>query len=383
MPSDINDERFLTSDSQILCHSTGLPHDRPCPDLRASLPLPRPHRKGLWKTFLPLGAENIRNHIHLLRSHLFDPPSLWRCAGSYRQNSTQSRYRRSCPSGRSSIPSSLPLRLYGSRNSPLVSSSQGLLPKQQPLRCFAGVSWLSILHLGLVSAFSLLCRNSRLIRALAIAAATVTIQIRCIYRVVELAGGFRSEAANDQPAFMVLDGPMNMIAVGALTICHPGPLFLRSGHGLASIRDIRVGNTRRWRRRCRRRVWMCELAAKGWGEQGARQDLYGRDDVQDVGRRSLARRLSNLFLIFLKILAFLIAWLARRRFGSIRLLFSGNLLQQRPPGKRTKVSWFPHLHPHPLKSPSKDQDPLRSFRLLGKRAPAHPQTKRHCPKTKP
>ncbi|GAB7323375.1 hypothetical protein MBLNU13_g05835t2 [Cladosporium sp. NU13] len=59
----------------------------------------------------------------------------------------------------------------------------------------------------------------------AIAVATVTIQIRCIYRVVELAGGFRSEAANDQPAFMVLDGPMIMIAVGALTICHPGPLF--------------------------------------------------------------------------------------------------------------------------------------------------------------
>ncbi|KAM0705024.1 hypothetical protein Q7P35_007811 [Cladosporium inversicolor] len=59
----------------------------------------------------------------------------------------------------------------------------------------------------------------------AIAVATVTIQIRCIYRVVELAGGFRSEAANDQPAFMVLDGPMIMIAVGALTVCHPGLLF--------------------------------------------------------------------------------------------------------------------------------------------------------------
>jgi hypothetical protein len=53
----------------------------------------------------------------------------------------------------------------------------------------------------------------------------VTIQIRCIYRVVELAGGFRSGAANDQPAFMVLDGPMIMIAVGALTVCHPGSLF--------------------------------------------------------------------------------------------------------------------------------------------------------------
>lgn len=65
----------------------------------------------------------------------------------------------------------------------------------------------------------------RLTRFTAIAIATVTIQIRCIYRVVELAGGFRSKAANDQPAFMVLDGPMIMIAVGALTVCHPGSLF--------------------------------------------------------------------------------------------------------------------------------------------------------------
>jgi hypothetical protein len=50
---------------------------------------------------------------------------------------------------------------------------------------------------------------------------------QCIYRVVELAGGFRSEAVNDRPAFMVLDGPMIMIAVGALTLCHPGPIFFR------------------------------------------------------------------------------------------------------------------------------------------------------------
>ncbi len=51
------------------------------------------------------------------------------------------------------------------------------------------------------------------------------ITIRCIYRVVELAGGFRSPAANDEPAFMVLEGPMIILAVGALTVCHPGPLF--------------------------------------------------------------------------------------------------------------------------------------------------------------
>lgn len=55
--------------------------------------------------------------------------------------------------------------------------------------------------------------------------ATISITIRCIFRVVELAGGFHSAPANDQAAFMVLDGPMIMIAVGALTIIHPGPTF--------------------------------------------------------------------------------------------------------------------------------------------------------------
>lgn len=78
---------------------------------------------------------------------------------------------------------------------------------------------------GVCSDIALYIFIARLTTPTAIAVATVTIQIRCIYRVVELAGGFRSEAANDQPAFMVLDGPMIMIAVGALTVCHPGPLF--------------------------------------------------------------------------------------------------------------------------------------------------------------
>ncbi|EXL90499.1 RTA1 like protein-domain-containing protein [Fusarium oxysporum II5] len=59
----------------------------------------------------------------------------------------------------------------------------------------------------------------------ALSIATITITIRCIYRVVELSGGFKSEAANDEPSLMVLDGPMIMAALLALTVCHPGPLF--------------------------------------------------------------------------------------------------------------------------------------------------------------
>ncbi|RBR09327.1 uncharacterized protein FIESC28_09935 [Fusarium coffeatum] len=70
-------------------------------------------------------------------------------------------------------------------------------------------------------------RASRQFRSFiwALSIATITITIRCIYRVVELSGGFKSEAANDEPSLMVLDGPMIMAALLALTICHPGPLF--------------------------------------------------------------------------------------------------------------------------------------------------------------
>ncbi|KAF4465657.1 sphingoid long-chain base transporter rsb1 [Fusarium albosuccineum] len=70
-------------------------------------------------------------------------------------------------------------------------------------------------------------RSSRQFKSFiwALSIATITITIRCIYRVVELSGGFKSEPANDEPSLMVLDGPMIMAALLALTICHPGPLF--------------------------------------------------------------------------------------------------------------------------------------------------------------
>lgn len=148
-----NDEQSLTSDSQILRHSTSLPHDRPRPNLRPSLPLPRPHRKGLREILLPPGAENIRNHIYLLGPDISDSSSLRRRAGSNRQNTTQSRHRRSRPNSWPGIPSSLPLRLHGSGNPPMVSSSQGLIPNELPLRCFARVSRVPVLHLGFVSGF--------------------------------------------------------------------------------------------------------------------------------------------------------------------------------------------------------------------------------------
>ena len=59
----------------------------------------------------------------------------------------------------------------------------------------------------------------------AIAVATVTIYIRCVFRVAELKDGFGGKLANDQTAFMILEGPMIIIATVALTVCHPGIAF--------------------------------------------------------------------------------------------------------------------------------------------------------------
>ncbi|KAI9670249.1 MAG: hypothetical protein M1831_006463 [Alyxoria varia] len=56
----------------------------------------------------------------------------------------------------------------------------------------------------------------------AIALSTITIFIRCCYRVAELQAGFAGDLANDEVLFMILEGPMVFIAVLALTFFHPG-----------------------------------------------------------------------------------------------------------------------------------------------------------------
>jgi len=70
-------------------------------------------------------------------------------------------------------------------------------------------------------------RASRLFRLFpyAIATATITIMIRCIFRVAELQGGFDSKLANDEVLFMIFEGPMIMIAVLCLSVLHPGTAF--------------------------------------------------------------------------------------------------------------------------------------------------------------
>jgi hypothetical protein len=52
--------------------------------------------------------------------------------------------------------------------------------------------------------------------------ATIFIFIRCCYRVAELESGFGGALANNEPVFMILEGPMIMIAVIALAAFHPG-----------------------------------------------------------------------------------------------------------------------------------------------------------------
>ncbi|KAL0258566.1 phospholipid-translocating ATPase rsb1 [Diplodia seriata] len=58
-----------------------------------------------------------------------------------------------------------------------------------------------------------------------IALATVTIFVRCIYRLLELNEGFDGDLANNELLFMILEGPMIFIACIALTVFHPGVCF--------------------------------------------------------------------------------------------------------------------------------------------------------------
>jgi hypothetical protein len=53
-----------------------------------------------------------------------------------------------------------------------------------------------------------------------------------VYRIVELQGGFQSGVANNEVVFMILEGPMILLAVALLTVSHPG--FAFDGHWKAA-----------------------------------------------------------------------------------------------------------------------------------------------------
>jgi hypothetical protein len=58
-----------------------------------------------------------------------------------------------------------------------------------------------------------------------LALSVLFILIRSIYRLVELHSGFASAFANNEPAFMVLEAPMIILATGVLAAIHPGYAF--------------------------------------------------------------------------------------------------------------------------------------------------------------
>lgn len=55
--------------------------------------------------------------------------------------------------------------------------------------------------------------------------AYLTIFVRCVYRIAEMAGGWGNSIMQNEPEFIVLDSVMIMIAVLCLTVTHPGWAF--------------------------------------------------------------------------------------------------------------------------------------------------------------
>ncbi|KAI4188253.1 MAG: hypothetical protein L6R41_002251 [Letrouitia leprolyta] len=51
------------------------------------------------------------------------------------------------------------------------------------------------------------------------------IEVRCIYRIAELAGGWKNDIMQNETEFIVLEGVMIVIAALALTAFHPGYCF--------------------------------------------------------------------------------------------------------------------------------------------------------------
>jgi hypothetical protein len=66
---------------------------------------------------------------------------------------------------------------------------------------------------------------------LGLVVASVTIFARCVYRCIELSGGFQGELfVSDEPLFMVMEGVMLVLAAACLTFLHPGICFKGAFH---------------------------------------------------------------------------------------------------------------------------------------------------------
>jgi hypothetical protein len=69
--------------------------------------------------------------------------------------------------------------------------------------------------------------------------ATFLIFVRSVYRVAELQQGFDGPIAQNEPLFMVLEGPMIFLAVGLLTVLHPGYCFGSAANFAAASWSLR------------------------------------------------------------------------------------------------------------------------------------------------
>jgi hypothetical protein len=108
---------------------------------------------------------------------------------------------------------------------PIKINAQTVLLRQTiKFKCFllGKTQYLLLLQHNVNSILKGLSTNFLIVRPIAIAVSTVTIMIRSCFRLAELQEGFGGRLANDEVLFMILEGPMIIAAVAALTIWHPG-----------------------------------------------------------------------------------------------------------------------------------------------------------------
>jgi hypothetical protein len=73
----------------------------------------------------------------------------------------------------------------------------------------------------------------------AIIVAFLGIYVRCVYRIPELTGGWRSELMREETEFIILEGAMIVLSVLVLTVFHPGYCFPALGNTIGKNRAAR------------------------------------------------------------------------------------------------------------------------------------------------
>lgn len=67
--------------------------------------------------------------------------------------------------------------------------------------------------------------------------AYLTVFTRCVYRIAEMANGWKNPIMQNEAEFIVLDGVMVVIATAALTIVHPGYCFPRLSNSFSQSKE--------------------------------------------------------------------------------------------------------------------------------------------------